>query len=533
MDSGRRRVLLHGGSAAAALALASSGVAASRPSASAADVHIELRAAPGEIPLRPGKRTAVWRYTGRLLAGDPAALQTDTGSSLGPIIRLRRGQRVRIELLNDLPEATTIHWHGLHVPDDMDGHPRHAVAPGRRYTYEFTILNRAGTYWYHAHPHGRTGAQVYRGLAGLLLVSDDEESALALPRDAQDMHLVLQDRSFDSHNQLVYPASSGDGAMADRGDGMQGGMMGRGMMGRGGMADMMAGMMGVLGDELLVNGRMSKRLRVQPQAYRLRLVNASNTRTYKLAWSDNSPLAVIGTDGGLLDSPQSREYLMLAPAERAEVWVDFARWAPGAEPTLVSLAFEGGMTMGGGRRPDGSRFEVLRFDVLGGEREAPRNPPQRLTQLPAVAPDVAVNAGRPKVFDLTMGMMTWGVNGRPFEMLHASAEESVKLGTHEIWEFRNEGRGAMMGMVMAHSMHIHGVQFRVIGRQMLDHFADAYRTVTAGLVAGGWKDTVLVMPGERVRVLVGFGDYPGLFLYHCHMLEHEDSGLMRNYVVQA
>lgn len=530
MDSGRRRVLLHGGSAAAALALASSGVVAARPeAASAADVLIELRAAPGEIPLRPGKRTAVWRYTGRLLAGDPAAMQADAGSALGPIIRVRRGQRVRIELLNDLPEATTIHWHGLHVPDDMDGHPRHAVAPGQRYTYEFTVLNRAGTYWYHAHPHGRTGAQVYRGLAGLLLVSDDEESALDLPRGAQDMHLVLQDRSFDSNNQLVYPASGGDGAMMDR----QGGMMGRGMMGRGGMANMMARMMGVLGDEMLVNGRMSERLQVQPRPYRLRLVNASNTRTYKLAWSDGSPLVVIGTDGGLLDRPQVREFLMLAPAERAEVWVDFARWTSGADTVLESLAFEGGMTVGGVRRPDGSRFEVLRFRVLGSERGAPGNPPQRLTELPPVRTDIAVNAGRPKVFDLTMGMMTWGVNGRPFEMLQASAEETVKLGTHEIWEFRNEGRGAMMGMVMAHSMHIHGVQFRVIERQMLDHFADAYRTVNAGLVDGGWKDTVLVMPGERVRLLVGFADYPGLFLYHCHMLEHEDSGLMRNYLVQA
>lgn len=536
MIDDKRRLLLTGGSTAAALALAGTGVlAAGRPEATAdADVHIELRAVRSEVPLRPGKQTAVWRYTGRLLAGDPASLQMDADSSLGPTLRLRRGQRVRIELLNELPEATTIHWHGLHVPDDMDGHPRHAVAPGQRYIYEFTVLNRAGTYWYHAHPHGRTGPQVYRGLAGLLLVSDDEESALDVPRGAYDLPLVLQDRSFDGDNQLVYPASEGDSAAMDSSGGMHGGgIMGRGMMGRGGMAGMMARMMGVLGDELLVNGRMPQRLEVQPRPYRLRLVNASNSRTYKLAWSDGTPLAVIGTDGGLLDNPQAREYLMLAPAERAEVWVDFARWAAGAAPALQSLEFDGGMTMGGGSLPDGSRFEVLRFAVVDSERAAPRQPPQRLTELPVVRPAVATNAGRPKVFELTMGMMVWGVNGRSFEMLQASPEETVKLGTHEVWEFRNEGRGAMMGMVMAHSMHIHGIQFRVIGRQVLGRFAAAYRTVNAGLVDGGWKDTVLVMPGERVQVLVGFADYPGLFLYHCHMLEHEDSGLMRNYLVQA
>ncbi|NUZ08436.1 multicopper oxidase family protein [Piscinibacter koreensis] len=529
MINDKRRLLLKGGSVAAALALpATRVVAAGRPEvAGGADVHIELRAGHGEAALRPGKPTSVWRYTGRLLAGDPASLQVHAGSSLGPTLRLRRGQRVRIELLNELPEATTIHWHGLHVPDDMDGHPRHAVAPGQRYIYDFTVLNRAGTYWYHAHPHGRTGPQVYRGLAGLLLIDDDEESALDLPRGAYDLSLVLQDRSFDSDNQLVYPVSeSAESSMHGR---MQGG----GMMGRGGMAGMMARMMGVLGDELLLNGRMPQRLEVRARPYRLRLVNASNTRTYKLAWSNGTPLAVIGTDGGLLDSPQAREYLMLAPAERAEVWVDFARWAPGAAPALESLEFDGAMTMGSGRLPDGSRFEVLRFAVVGSERAAPRQPPQRLTELPAARPAIAVNARRPKVFDLTMGMMVWGVDGRSFEMLQASPEETVKLGTHEIWEFRNEGRGAMMGMVMAHSMHIHGVQFRVIGRQVMDRFAAAYRTVSGGLVDGGWKDTVLVMPGERVQVLVGFSDYSGLFLYHCHMLEHEDSGLMRNYLVKA
>lgn len=517
----RRRILLQGASFLAALALARPGVA-SNPAVP--DVHIELRAIRSEVSLLPGKPTSVWRYAGRLLRGEPGALLADHDGYLGPTIRLRRGQRVRIDLLNELAEPTIVHWHGLHVPDDMDGHPRHAIQPGQRYVYEFTVRNRAGTYWYHAHPHGRTGPQVQRGLAGLLLVADDEESALDLPRGAFDVPLVLQDRTFDEHNQLVYPGS-------DAGRMMGGGGMGGG--GRRGMAGMMARMMGVFGDEILVNGTRAKRLEVERRAYRLRLLNGSNSRTYKLAWSDGSAITVIGTDGGLLQGPQTREYLMLAPAERAEIWADFSRWPEGAALALESLSFDSGMTMGGNKLPDGAPFKVLQFGLSG--PAAARGPvlPERLAHVPPAQPSIAVNAARPKVFDLTMGMMVWGVNGRSFDMLKASPEETVKLGTHEVWEFRNEGRASMMGMAMAHSMHVHGLQFRIVRREIARPFAAAYDTVKGGLADDGWKDTVLVMPGERVQVLLGFHDYPGLFLYHCHMLEHEDSGLMRNYRVVA
>ncbi|MEJ7932610.1 multicopper oxidase domain-containing protein [Ramlibacter sp. AN1015] len=486
------------------------------------DVHIELRAARDQVAVRPGRPTEVWRYHGKLLKGEAGCLQP-SDSYLGPVIRLRRGQRVRIELINELPEPTIIHWHGLHVPDDMDGHPRHAIGPGQRYVYAFHVLNRAGTYWYHAHPHGRTGHQVYHGLAGLLLVSDEEEAALRLPRGDQDMPLVIQDRTFDDDNQLVYPAA---------GNGMGTGMMSRRGGGRG-MGSMMASMMGVLGDRILVNGRQVQALDVDRRACRLRLLNGSNTRTYKLAWNDGSPLTVIGTDGGLLAAPAHRKFVVLGPAERADIWTDFASWKEGESPSLQSLPFEGGMTMGGGPLPDGSQFPVLQFRIVGSGPVESARLPDRLAELPPVQASVAINAEHPKVFDLTMGMMVWGINGRPFEMLQATAQETVKLGTHEVWEFRNEGRNSMMGMVMAHSMHIHGLQFRVIGREIADRFAAAYRTVQPGLMDEGWKDTVLVMPGERVRVLVGFEDYPGLFLYHCHMLEHEDSGLMRNYLVKA
>jgi FtsP/CotA-like multicopper oxidase with cupredoxin domain len=228
-----------------------------------ADLALELIARPRNASLRPGRATSVWSYEARMLKGDPTSVQALPDSYLGPILRLRRGQKVRIDFVNRLDQPSTVHWHGLHVPDTMDGHPRFAIGPGERYRYEFEVRNRAGTYWYHAHPHGHTGEQVYFGLAGLLLVSDDEEQALPLPRGEYDVPIVIQDRSFDDDNQFRYlgdtgPTARGDASGASSGPGNT--MGGRGMMGGeatmpGGMGGMMARMMGFLGDTILVNGR--------------------------------------------------------------------------------------------------------------------------------------------------------------------------------------------------------------------------------------------------------------------------------------
>jgi FtsP/CotA-like multicopper oxidase with cupredoxin domain len=559
MNHQRRRVLIRSASAAAIATLGLPGLSArvsgEERAAAGVDVHIELHAVRDRVVVRPGSQTQVWRYQGRLLRGAADALDMWAGTYLGPVIRVRRGQRVRIDLINALTESTIIHWHGLHVPDTMDGHPRHAIAPGERYVYDFTVVNRAGSYWFHPHPHGRTGRQVYFGLAGLFLVSDDEEAALDLPTGPHDLPLVIQDRSFDADNQFVYLSESLSGAASGgpeqrgmKGHGMMGGGMG-GMMGgdgrrgarSGGMGQMMARMMGMFGDQILVNGRPGAGMEVERRPHRVRLLNASNARMYKLAWHDGSPLTVIGTDGGLLAAPLQRDYVMLAPAERVDLWVDFGRWAAGTDLTLQSLAFDDGMAAMGGMMggmmagtalPDGAPFPVLKLRVEGGARSSAALP-RDLSKLRRLEPRVAVNVDRPKVFELTMGMMTWGINGQGFDMLAASPLETVKLGTHEVWEFRNDAATGMMGMTMPHSMHVHGLQFRVIGRSVAGEFSRQHDSVKAGFVDEGWKDTVLVMPGERVRILLGFADYPGLFLYHCHMLEHEDSGLMRNYLVKT
>lgn len=359
MNNQRRQILIRCGAAAAATlgvpALRADERSSSR-TASGVDVHIELQAIADRVAIRPGAPTRVWRYQGKLLRGDAGVLEASVGAYLGPIIRVRRGQRVRIDLINGLPESTIIHWHGLHVPEAMDGHPRFEIGAGERYVYDFTVVNRAGSYWFHPHPHGRTGKQVYFGLAGLFLVSDDEEDALGLPTGAQDLPLVIQDRSFDDDNQLIYLSDSLAAAPTEGSDrrAMVGGMGGMGGMGR-----MMASMMGMFGDQILVNGRPDASLELAPRPYRLRLLDGSNSRIYKLAWADRSPLTVIGTDGGLLAAPLQRDHIMLAPAERLDLWVDFGRWPAGTELTLQSLAFDSGMggmmggMMGGAALPDG------------------------------------------------------------------------------------------------------------------------------------------------------------------------------------
>lgn len=474
------------------------------------DLELELRAVQDRIPLFAGTPTQVWRYRGKVLKGDSQAVTHDSDSPVGPVIRVRRGMRVRIHFINELPQPSVVHWHGLIVPEAADGHPRYAVGPGGRYVYEFEVINRAGTYWFHPHPHGMTGPQVYAGLAGLFIVSDDEELALGLPTGDRDLGLVIQDRSFTRDNQLRY--------------------MGQG----GGMMGMMGGMMGFLGDRIHVNGRPDFTLAAERKPYRLRLLNGSNSRIYKLAWLDGTPLTVIGTDGGLLAAPSSRPYVTLAPSERIELWVDFSTRAAGAELTLVSLPFAasggGGMMGGGGGPPQGAAFTVLKVRVGQGAAVSEKLPEQ-LASIPALHPEQARNLNNPRLIQVTTSGMRWSLNGRVFEMDGVANDEIVRLGSTEVWEFVNEASMHMMGS-MPHPLHVHSVQFRVIDRRVHPDAMAAWRSVREGYVDEGWKDTVLVMPGERVRVLIRFDYYPGLFLYHCHNLEHEDAGMMRNYLIK-
>ena len=283
-DAGRRRFLIQGTVALGGLLLggkALASVAHSMLSAEATpdfnpDVELELAAVVDQVGLLPGAPTAVWRFSGKVLRGNTDALSflpsTDDGANFVPVLRMRQGHKVRIFFTNRLPEPSIVHWHGLHIVQRMDGHPMYAIGTGKRYVYEFVIYNRAGTYWFHPHPHERTGFQVYRGLAGFLLVSDDEENELKLPTGPFDLPLVIQDRTFDRRNQLVY------------------------------LQFMMERMMGFMGERVLVNAAPDYTKKVERRAYRLRLLNGSNAAGYRLSLSNGQPFSVIGTDGGLLNS---------------------------------------------------------------------------------------------------------------------------------------------------------------------------------------------------------------------------------------
>lgn len=507
IDTSRRQVLRFGAAATLLsawpeLATAQAGHAHAEPAKAHPDFHpdieLELTASPSHHAVLPGPATALWQFSGRVIKGDPGAFGMLPGTVL-PIIRLRNRQKVRIHFVNRLPEDSIVHWHGLHLEQKMDGHPMYAIAPGARFIYEFQVDNRAGTYWFHPHPHGRTGEQVYRGLAGVLIVSDEAERDAALPAGDQDLTWVLQDRTFDRGNQLVYVRS-----MMDR-------------------------MMGMLGDRILVNGQSGFVQSVARGAYRVRILNGSNARIYKLARDDGKPLTVIGNDGGLLEKPLQRDYVTLAPAERVELWIDFSDTPIGSEIRLRSLPFTAGMSMGGAVLANGSSFPVaaVRVDRADGRRHVL---PSRLSAISRYRIDDAVNRSAPRLFIPAMGMGQVALNGRRFERMDEVADdEIVRLNTLEVWEFAND-RSMMM---MAHPMHVHNLQFQVIERRIDPRFSAVYGTLSGGFIDEGWKDVVLVMPGERVKVLLKFTDHTGLYLYHCHILEHEDLGMMRNYLVRA
>lgn len=164
------------------------------------DLDIELAAVERDLPLLSGKPTRVWRFEGKLITGDAGSLQQINKSYPGPVIRVQKGQKLRIRFINKIKEVSIVHWHGMHVPEIDDGHPKNVISPGETYIYEFEIMNRAGTYWFHPHPHGRTGPQIYHGMAGMLIVTDKEEQALGLPSGDFDIPFIIQDRKFDADN---------------------------------------------------------------------------------------------------------------------------------------------------------------------------------------------------------------------------------------------------------------------------------------------------------------------------------------------
>ena len=449
-----------------------------------------------------------------------------------PILRMESGARFTAGLYNELQEPTIIHWHGLYAPAAMDGHPSATIKPGARYDYDFVVRNRGGTYWYHTHAHNLTAKQAYNGLASFFLVDDNDQrninKALDLQLGVTDLPLVVQDKQFDKQGRLVYKPG------------------------------MHEAMMGWLGDIILTNLTVNAVQTVMPRTYRLRLLNGSNARIYRLAFlKGDTPLSftVIGTDGGLIERPETVTEAFFAPGERLDVLIDAGQAQPGEVIFLKSLAFDamenegsvggasgmGGMAgMGGGKREGmgqmmggmsssrlalGQAFNVLKLSVISGERIVPKLP----ASLSVVKPINLAKASERKI-ELSLGQMRFLINGRTFKMDEIAFD--VKRGAVEIWSISNPAIG------MPHPMHIHGFSFQVLERIGSPPQVAATARFGKGRTVSdlGWKDTVLVWPGETVRIAIDFThDYPGsqTYVFHCHNLEHEDAGMMINYRVLA
>ena len=471
---------------------------------------LKINATAASFPLLPGKSSPFLLY------------QTEHAGKAfqNPILRIESGAQFTASLDNALGEPTIIHWHGLHSPAAMDGHPASTIAPGARYDYDFKVSNRGGTYWYHTHAHELTAEQAYHGLASFFLVDDDDQRRLSKALDLQlgvtDLPLVIQDKQFNAQGKLLYRPSVHEA------------------------------MMGWLGDIVLANLTPNAVQTVTPRTYRLRLLNGSNARIYRLAFVKAGAalnFTVIGTDGGLIERPETVTEAFLAPGERLDVLFDAGQAQPGEDIFLKSLAFDamenegsaggmGGMSMGrmmasmsSSRLPLGHEFNILKLSVTAGERNVASLP----ATLSQVKP-IRIEGATERKIELSMGQMRFLINGRSFRMDEIAFD--VQRGAIEIWSISNP----MLGM--PHPMHIHGFSFQVLERQNSPPQLAAMARFGKGRTVSdlGWKDTVLVWPGETVRMAIDFAhDYPGdqIYVFHCHNLEHEDGGMMINFRVRA
>jgi len=425
-----------------------------------------------------GNSLTVARANLAIWPGYSTAVSAINGGVPGPTIRVRHGQEFSAQIQNQLAEPLVLHWHGVLAPERMDGHPRDQVAAGQSYTARFPVRQRASTCWYHAHTDELTAEQAYAGVAGFFIIEDPVESTLGLPSGSHDVPLVFTDKRVSASRQLVYAPS---------------------------MMDVMSG---YLGDVMLVNGTPDAWLSVDRGLYRLRLLNGSNARIYKVALSDGRPFHLIDTDGGLLAAPVSVTSAMLAPGQRLEVLVDFSAYGSGTSVVLKSLSFPGSGGMMGGPR-QGTEMDLLRFYV-DSATTGNATVPATLSPFTALNP---AQARRTRVFTLVMSGMVHTINGQLFSMQRT--DFSVPFGDVEIWEYRNTG-------TEPHPMHAHAALCQILSRSSAASLPPE---------DGGWKDTVLVNPGETVRVLTRFDTHSGLFVHHCHNLEHEDSGMMQNFEV--
>lgn len=417
---------------------------------------------------------------------------TDTigynGSSFwGPTLIMRKGDNVGLTVANALAEEITTHWHGLHLPAEMDGGPMQPIAAGCTWSATFEVMNNAATYWYHPHAHELTWKQLNQGAGGFIIVQDDEEAALALPRTygVDDIPLILTSRKFDSDNAIEVT--------------------------------------GIYGDHMLTNGTLAAEVNLPAQLVRLRILNGEIERTYNLGFGDDRTFHVITTDGGLVESPVPVTRLLMAPGERYEIVVDL-----GGDPVGTALdlkAYNGGQPFGfPGGEPDktgafgsllnDTTFDILRINVIAATADG-------ITTLPTTLTSNALWSAADATNDRTIRITDTGP-GSPFTFNDAGYDmdtinERVVLDTVEKWSIQN-------GAIFSHSFHIHDVQFSIVSRS----------TGEVRDYEKGWKDTLYIFTNETVEFVAKFDDFASEdhpFMYHCHMSNHEDEGLMGQFLV--
>ena len=438
-------------------------------------------ALPAGIPLQPLPRLAnLARQAGifraelvaaplqrELLAGQPTTFWAYNASLPGPLIEAREGDRVEIRFINRLDQPSTVHWHGLPVPPAEDGNPHDPVPPGGERTYRFDLpAGCAGTYWYHPHPHGDTAEQVFRGLAGAFIVRAADDPLAGLT----ERHLLLSDLKLNA-----------DGSIPPNSD-----------------SDWMNGREGQF---VLINGQHQPLIRLAG-AERWRIWNACSARYLKLDL-DGRRFSLVGSDGGLLEQPQDVGELLLAPAERVELVIQPDPRQP--RLTLSALPYDRRKM---GSVPAETRLPLATLEIAAG---TPAPLPQRLRSIPEQGP---AGAQQRVVFSEDMRMdngrhsMDFLVNGRRFDMQRVDLRSQA--GVVELWEVFNDSH-------MDHPFHIHGCQFQVI-----EHELDGQKAPPA---FRAWKDTVNLRPGETVRLKL-VQSFKGLRMLHCHILEHENQGMM-------
>lgn len=419
---------------------------------------------------------------------------------LGSTIILNSGSNVNFTVNNQMGDTTTVHWHGLHVAPTNDGNPHTTILPSAIWTPSFTVMDKASTYWYHPHFHGKTATHVVKGLAGMIIVRDTEERALTLPRTygIDDIPVIVQSMEFDSVNQII-PR---------------------------GMQDSM-----VLVNGARANYGYSVYANLPAQVVRLRLLNAGGERGYNFGLSGNKPFKIIGTDGGLLQAPVNATRIMLASGERAEILIDLTGMN-GQTIYLMSYASEipmgvqGGptMPMGAGSPSMDSPINGIDYNVMQINVTVPTTTPIPVTSIPTAlasfTPYMASQANTIRTITMTpISMMSMDgpfyFNGLLFDMMRI--DYKIPLNNIEIWELKNE-------TMVAHPFHIHDVQFYILDRD----------GNLPALQERGRKDVVLVNPNETVRFIAKFEDFADSlnpYMFHCHILMHEDDGMMGQFVV--